>query len=299
MILESRNFSFCKEIGILEEKYSRDKALDRLKGKVAAEGSADPAFVKKVQALTLNSPEVSIRACILYNYQANVDYVVSGVIKHTKINNFASSGVHKSIHITEFGDNAKYKTLSVGESIPMSIFNQSNLFTYENMKKALTDAIGDDLPSNYSSYETNGWSVSAYVVPVLTVIMKYGGKEYYLYYNLQNGYYHWEWPNDPALEKKGKQIHTFRVLLTVLGYALNIFAIINGIVTSSDKGGALCVLVPIAAMIANVVLFNKTRKNVRELQRAVLDAPKKSVLPLYIPTFISVAIGIVALIFSF
>ncbi|MBO7742020.1 MAG: hypothetical protein J6S21_05645, partial [Victivallales bacterium] len=72
------------------------------KNAVAKEKAADPAFVKRINALTLTSPEVRFRACILYQYNASVEYVKNGVINDTTISDIGTLGIPDYLHITDY-----------------------------------------------------------------------------------------------------------------------------------------------------------------------------------------------------
>ena len=108
MRLDSKYYSFCKEIGLMKENYGHQQALDSIKKSVAQTRAADPAFIAKVQQLTLTSPEVSMRVCILYKYDIDLHYVVGGNIKDGKVNEFGASGVPDSLYITKYQGNGEY-----------------------------------------------------------------------------------------------------------------------------------------------------------------------------------------------
>ncbi|MBO5287142.1 MAG: hypothetical protein J6B34_03375 [Clostridia bacterium] len=285
MALDNKYFSYCEELGLMDENYTHQEALDSIIKEIRNTRQADPGFVNLVSRLTLSSPEVSIRSCVLYRYNANIDYVVNGVIKNTNISRFGHSGVHDSIHITDYKGKGNYRVLRSAAEVPYSIFNSKNLFTYDQMKSALTEAISDNLPKNYTSYKSNSWSVSAYIVPVLVVIVKYNNKEYQMYYNLQNGYYHWEWPNDPKLLKKGKDAKRYVGLIRFACVALSIIGAILAITAGSGGG----IAVGIIGAIINIIIMNKSKKAPKFYQDKFLKNPNKSVgscLPETIPQVI-------------
>ena len=145
-MLDKRHFDFCEEIGIMKEQVSHQEALDTIKKAISETKSADPKFVEQVSKLTLDSPEVSVRSCILYHYDIDVDYVVNGNIRNTTVKDFGHSGVHDSLHITEFTGDGDYTVLDSIEEVPYEIFNDDNLFTYEEMKKALSNVVESALP---------------------------------------------------------------------------------------------------------------------------------------------------------
>ncbi len=242
MNLDSKYWSYCKEIGIMTEKYSKEKALESLKTALIGSKTADPAFKAVVSALTLSSPEVSTRACMLYRYDIDLTYVLGGNIKHGKIADFGQSGVNSSLHITEWSGQGEYTILKDFSSVPYTLYNDKNIFTLDSMKNALKGVIDEQVPKGTTSYESTNWSVSCYVVPVLVALVNFGGKTYQLAYNLQNGYYHWEYPNDPALYAKGKKAGAFNALLKFFGVVLAFIGAATAL--SKEAYPALLLLIP-------------------------------------------------------
>ena len=263
-MIDNKYFSFCKEIGIMEENTSHQAALDCIIKAVRGSKGVDPRFVERVSRLTLNSPEVSIRSCVLYRYNIDVDYVVNGLIKNTSISEFGSSGVHDSLHITEYKGDGNYRVIKSAADIPYDVFNDNNLFTFEGMKKALSGVIEKRLPSNYTSFQSKNWDVSAYIVPVLVIILNYNNKEYQMYYNLQNDYYHWEWAEDPVLLKKGNQSKTYSGLLTVASYILTALGIL---VALSNGAGFASTAISILLLVIEIIIAKKSKKSKREYQK--------------------------------
>ena len=288
MGLDNRYFSYCKEIGIMKEHYTQQNALNSIVNEIKKTYTADPTFIDKVSALTLNSPEVSVRSCVLYRYNIDVNYVVSGRIKHTNIYEFGSSGVHDSIHITEYKGEGNYTILNDASQIPYSVYNDKNLFTYEEMKNALKGVISKKLPSGWTSYETNDWSISAYIVPVLVIIMKHNGKEYQMYYNLHNGYYHWEWPLDPVITNGAKKTHKLAKLLR----ALSVIAPVIGVIAGASAGN---VAFPIIAAILNFILIKKACKGYEHYKGLFKKDKYTKPAKCLVTEFVMLAIGVIAL----
>ena len=230
MYLDSKYYSYCKELGVMKENYSQSGALETLKKAVANTKTADPEFKKAVAALTMSSPQVSIRACMIYRYDIELNYVVGGNIRHGRIADFGQCGVHNDLRITEYKDKGDYTVLRDFSSLSYTLYNDRNVFTYEAMKNALKDVINKQVPRGTTSYESTDWSVSCYAVPVLVCIMKHSnGKTYYLSYNLHNGRYHWEWPYDPALLNKGKKAGLINTLVKIGGVAFAAIGIVAAI----------------------------------------------------------------------
>lgn len=271
MALDNRYFSFCKTLGLMKEKFTRQRALDAIKNAVKNDKAADPAFVAEVEKLTLNSREVYIRVCVLYHYQMNVKYVAGGAMKSTVINDFGHSGVPDSLKLTKFGE-GEYTTLQNASQVPFPVYNDENLFTLESMKSALAKVIEERLP-NATDYQTNGWDVSAYFVPTLIVDMHWNGKRYPMYYNLQNGCYHWDYPDNPALLKKGATAKTLSTLATVGSYVLSVLSALTAI--SAGLGAAIPGVI---AFIITHILAKKNKHSKNYYQKYFLNNPEKGLL---------------------
>ncbi len=293
MALDNKYFSFCKELGIMKENYSQQSALNTIINAVSKRRDADPAFIAAVSKLTLSSPEVSIRSCILYQYDIDVDYVVGGIIKNGNINEFGSSGVHDSLHITEWQGKGEYTVLKDVSSVPYAIYNNNNLFTYEEMKKALTKVIEKKVPSNCTSFQSKNWSVSAFIVPTLVIIMKYKGKEFQMYYNLHNGYYRYTWEENPALIAMGNKARTYQNLAKAGCLILAIIAALAGF--SNTAGAGIFALI---IVIAEIFIIKKTKKSKREFQKMFLENPDKKISSVVLKAIPMVMLSIFALIIA-
>lgn len=292
MALDNKYFSYCKEIGIMKENYTKESALASLKKAVTETYDADPAFIQKVSNLTLNSKEVSVRSCVLYQYNINLEYVVGGVIKHTTFHEFGQSGVHKSLHITEYKGDGAYTILKDASLVPYAIFNDKNLFTYDEMKNALTDLIEKKLPSNCTYFESKGWDISAYIVPVLVVIMEHKGEYYHLYFNLQNGYKHWEWPIDPKMLKNGKKAHRFAKFLRFLAITISLAGTVLGFLKSGLVNGLIGALISLII----ITIIKKKSKGLVHYQNIYRKNRNRSKYSLVILEYVMLALAIVSLV---
>lgn len=292
MGLDNKYFSYCKEIGIMKENYTQQQALDTLKNELKKTYEADPAFVEKVSNLTLQSYEVSVRSCILYHYNINVDYVVGGGIQHKVISDFGHSGVHDSLHITEWKGEGTYTILKDASQVPYQIYNDKNLFTYEAMKNALSNAVKDRLPNNCTYYESKSWDVSAYIVPVLVVIVQHNGKEYQLYYNLQNGHYRWAWPIDPVMLKNGKKAHNLAKMIRFFSIALAIASVIICFASEKFENS----LFGIAVSAFNIWFVKKKAKGLTHYQDIFRKNRDKNVYSLLITEYVLAGLALIALI---
>ncbi|MBR3893888.1 MAG: hypothetical protein IKJ35_01945 [Clostridia bacterium] len=296
MRLDSKYYSFCKEVGLMSENYSRENALKLLKEAISKEKAADPEYVKRVNALTLTSPEIRFRACILYHYNATVEYVKNNVIKDTVINDIGTIGIPDALHITEYKGKGEYKVVTDMNSVPYSYWNDKNILTFEDMKRVLANTIEDKLPAGSQSFRSKEWSVSAYLVPVLSIEMQIDKKWYYSNYNLQNGYYNWDYPDNPALLKLGKTTKTTLSLLRVLAVGLSVVGLLMAL--TSSKASALSYIVPVAIGALNIFIWKNTKKKGKYYDRFFLKNPNKTMVSQLIPAFFSIALGLLSLIFA-
>lgn len=297
MRLDSKYYSFCKELGFLKENYSHQTALNSIKASVKSTKGVDPKFAEAVDALTLSSPEISMRVCALYNYDIDVDYVVSGRIKNTKLYDFGYSGVPDLLYVSKFKGDGDYTVVKDVSTVPYAIFNEKNLFTLDEMKSALTKTIEKNVPASTTSFQSKNWSVSMYFVPLLTIVVKYGGKDYAMNYNLHNGYYHWNNPDDPVLVTKGKNARAISFLIKALGVILAGIGVIKGITGLSDQKFVPALVA--AGMLALIIMLcKKTTKSKSYYEKLFVKEPKKSMLSAIIHSIFIAAIGFMALIFS-
>lgn len=273
MNLNSQYYSYCKEIGVMKENYGRQRALDAMKESVRKVKSVDPEFVKEFDKVTLSYSGISYRVCMLYKWDINLDYVVNGVIKHGRIADFGESGAHKDLHITNFGDNASYTKLNDFSSINYSLYNNDNIFTYEQMKSALKGVINKQVPRGTTSYESTNWSISAYAVPVMVIFFQYKGKTYNFYYNLQNGHYHYAWETDPALIARGKKAKKVGKLMKTLALIATIFFAILGFATEAYFGA----VVSLIFLVVQIIIMKKSSHSKSFYENYFVNNPNKSV----------------------
>jgi len=297
MKLDSKYYSFCKEVGLMSENYSRENALKLLKEAISKEKAADPEYVKRINALTLSSPEIRFRACILYQYNATVEYVKNGVINDTVINDIGTIGIADYLHITEYKGKGEYKVVTDIGDVPYSYWNDKNLLTFEDMKRVLANTIEDKLPAGTQSFRSKEWNVSAYLVPVLSVEIQIDKKWYYSSYNLQNGYYHWEYPDNPALVKLGKTTKRNLTLLRLLAVMLSAVGLVLAI--SAGAESALAYVVPIVIGALNILIWKKTKKKGKYFDRFFLKNPNKTMMSQLIPGFFAVLLGLLSMIAAF
>ena len=278
----------------MKENYGRQRALDAMKESVRKAKAVDPEFVKEFDKLTLSYSGISYRVCMLYKWDIELDYVVNGVIKHGRIADFGESGAHKDLHITNFGDNANYTKLNDFSSIAYTLYNNDNIFTYEQMKNALKGVINKQVPRGTTSYESTNWSISAYAVPVMVIFFKYKDKTYNFYYNLQNGHYHYAWEYDPALKEKGKKGKKIFSLVNLGALALTLVAFILGV----NKSAAGPIIVPIASFIFQAWRWKNKSFSKNYAENYFINNSKKKMSSLIRPAIVNAVIAVLTLIIT-
>ena len=274
MNVDSKYFSYCKEIGLMKENFTKKSALDHMISQVKAKKACDPSFIAKLEKLTPDSPEVLVRVAVLYNYDVNLTYVQHGNIKHGQVSGFASSkgSVRDALKITTYKDKGEYSVVKDIKSVPYPIYNDKQLFSYDEIKEAMKGLLNSKVPAGTTSYESKDWSVSAYLVPILCVEIKHNGKTYWMLHNLHNGCFSFDWPHDPALIEKGLKAKKIGGLVKLGAFVLPIL----GFLISGMGGGTsnpLCFIIPIAAIILNIVIATKTKKTKEEFKNFFIKKP--------------------------
>ena len=300
MGIDNKYFSYCKEIGLMKENYTHQAALNKLIQEVRAAKAVDPQFVATVSALTLSSREVSVRSCAIYHYNVNLTYAQYGNIKHGTVSGLVEpkGGSPSSLKVSNYSGEGAYTTIKDGAAIPYPAYNSNGLFTYEEMRQAMSEHLKSKVPSGTTSYESKDWSVAAFIVPVLTVTIYHGGKAYYLYYNLQNGRWSIEWPDDPALINKGKKAKKIGLLIKIASFVLPILGfLLSGL--GEGTSNALDFVVPIAAIILNIFIAKKTKKSNREFEQFFIKKPNAPLASAMIAPIAMAVVGFLALIITF
>ena len=301
MGLDSKYFSYCKEVGLLKENWSKQSALDYLIAQVKTKKACDPAYIAKLEKLTLNSSNVCTRVAVLYHYDANLTYSQRGSIKHGEVAGFASSkgSVREGLKIDQFKDGGSYTTIKDVSSVTYPIYNDKNQFTYEEIKGAMKGLLSSKVPAGTTSYETNGWSVSAFLVPILCIEMEHNGKTQWLLYNLHNGYSSWDWVHDPAKIALGHKARKYNGLIKFGSFLLPILGLIIAIFSEGTKWWGF--VLPIALFILNIIINNKKKMSKADYGRFFINKPEgklvdamKTPITMAVIGFIAFLIGIIA-----
>ena len=296
MKLDSKYYSFCKEVGLMNENYSRESALNTLKQGIINQRAADPEFVRRVQGLTVSSPEICLRVCMLYQYNATIEYVKNGNIYDTNISDIGTIGIPDHLRITNYQGEGKYRVVKDLSALEYITWNDKNLLTYEDMKKVLTKTIEGKLPSGTTSFRSKDWDVSAYLVPIISIEIKWGDKWYFSNFNLQNGSYQCSYPDNPELLKRGKETKRNTFWLRFAAVALSVIGLFAAIGAGHEN--AMAYLAPIVIGIINIILWKKSKKNGTYFDRYYIKNPSKTMNSQLIPAYIAAVSGFIAFLFG-
>ena len=293
MGLDSKYFSYCKEVGLMKEVISKQGALDYLKKLARQKKTCDPAFRAKVEALTVN--DMQTRVAVLYHYDVKLDYVQNGVIKHGEVAGFASSkgSIRDGLKITDFSKDGNYTVVKDVSTVPYPIYNDKQLFSYDEIKEAMKTLLNGKVPAGTTSYESKDWSVSAYLVPILCAEID----GHWLLYNLQNNYCVWDFPYDPALIEKGKKAKKYGGLVKLGSFVLPILGfLIAGL--GDGTNNPLCFILPIAAIILNIVIANKTKKSKEYFKKFFINKPDAGLASAMKPAIGMAVVGFIAMLLT-
>lgn len=293
MAIDNKYFQYCKELGLMKETYTKEFAVKELIKHVTERSNVDPQFVSEMQTLTASSQGVVMRAAVLYRYDINLNYIQYGHSKSGRIADFGQSGVHKDLKITEYKGDGSFTRITSAAQVPYAIWNDKNLFTYEQMKGALKDVINKQIPQGTTEYSSTDWSISAYFVPVLVIFKNFGGKEYKMYFNLQNGCWHIEWPEDPTVKANAKKEKKFMGLYKAACILLSFIAMIVG----ANSGVTASILLTVALLIAQIVITVKNKPSSYEFEKKYLKnrtrKPAVGALLRVIPMLVIVVLGFI------
>ena len=298
MKLNNETFAFCKEVGLYKENTEKGAALEALKKCIREVKSVDPEFLKKVEALSLSdTSNVWTDVCVVYRYDVDLKYVINGLIKTTHIHDFGNAGAPSQLEVTRYYGDGVYTILKDVTTVKYPVWNEKNVFTLPEFKSALKDQIGKHLPTGWTSYETQNWEVSAYLVPVLIARVKHNGKDYDLYYNLHNKMMYYHWVNNPALIKRGKASAAIATACMILGSLTGAIGTIMGFTKGPNW---ICVLMGLVAMLANFFVVRKLKKDKAGYRDMYFKDPEKKLpivlLPIFIVSGICLILGLVSMI---
>ena len=294
MYLDSKYYSYFNKLGVMKENYSKEHAFMRLVEAIETDTGVHPEFTKKVKSLTIDSPEVSVRACMLYHYDLNVEYTINGRQKTATVKEYNSGGLPDGIEITKLKGDGDCTIVSDFSSLPYTVYNDNNIFTKDEMEDALLSLIKGRVPSGTSNYGYRG-SISAYAVPVMVIIIPFNGKDYQLSYNMHNGHYCWNNPDDPALLKKGKTAGGLAKLVRFAALALSVIGVIIGL--SNIEAGSLWFVSLILAVV-QFIMWRKGKKEAKFFKKYFIKNPKDGMMGPLKHLIAPVIIAIVGIIFG-
>lgn len=288
MILTNKNFTFCKEVGILKENFSISTALKTIYNNMMKDQFIDKEFAEQFKKLTESSPNIKRYLCVIYQYNIDLDYVVNNKSYNGQISNFGRCGGPDSLNITKYygqGDYTVVKDLSQTYASKIPVWNEANVFTYEELRAALGKVIEEKLPNGWQKYQSRSWDVSAYLVPVIYIRMEYKGKIYGLSFNLHNGYNNSKnYPTDKSTYNKAVKAQKIAKIATTASM------IITGLLTIITLLSESLFILPLIGLIAALVGFFINKKSFKKYLKEIENDPNKPITKIIsVPLIISLA----------
>lgn len=295
MILTNKNFSFCKEVGILKENFSISTALNTIYNTMTKDRFVDKEFAKQFRNLTESSSSINRYMCVIYQYNIDLDYVVNNKSYNGQISNFGRCGGPDSLNITQYygkGDYTVVKDLSQTYASKIPAWNEANVFTYEELRAALGKVIEGKLPSGWQRYESRSWDVSAYLVPVIYIKMEYKGKIYGFSFNLHNGCYSCKnYPTDRSTFNRATKAQKLAKVASITSM------IFTGSFTLITLLSEELFIFPLIGLVAALVGFFINKKSFKKYESTIENDPKISIFKVAsVPLIISLAAFIFSLI---
>lgn len=261
MRLTNNNFSYCKKVGMLKENFTREQALKELYEDMVDTPDLDKAFLEEFKKVTTTSSNAGTWVAVMYSYDIDVNYKIQGKTLSKTVNGFGNTGTPDALKVTKYYGDGEYKTLTdVGSQCSFPVWNENNIFSYDEMKGALKNIIDDELPQGWQSYETTDWSVSAFLVPIFSIDIKIYGKEYTVNYNLHNGEYNYKYPIDKLILKNKKKAKTLSRLITIPCLIVSALATLLGFFAGGD-GINMRGIPALVALVYNIVMMIKFNKS--------------------------------------
>ena len=306
MYLTQKHFDFCDKVGVMVQNQTPEKAHQALVQALSEEPGADPDFIERVKATKVNQSNIAY--AVIYRYSVDVEYVVNGVIKNGHIADYGNNGTPNYLDVTKFYKDGNYKSYESIDPLKLVLYNEHNLFNLQELKEALKKVVDKQLPSNYTYFKSTNWNAIAYLVPIYSICVKDSkGKEYQLHYNLHNLKYCWEWPWDPALDKKAKIAGLIQFGLGAGGILLPAIPLIAGFaklssVSASDQASVYGAIgAGAVGIVAAIIAIKKTKKSKSDREKYFhknpKDSPFKCVAKLLIPAILGAVLMIIALVF--
>lgn len=292
MRLTNNNFSYCKKVGMLKENFTREQALKELYEDMVDTPDLDKAFLEEFKKVTTTSSNAGTWVAVMYSYDIDVNYKIQGKTLSKTVNGFGNTGTPDALKVTKYYGDGEYKTLTdVGSQCSFPVWNENNIFSYDEMKGALKNIIDDELPQGWQSYETTDWSVSAFLVPIFSIDIKVYGKEYTVNYNLHNGEYNYKYPIDKQLISKSKKASRLGTFVSIACLVVSIACLLLSFATLSNK--AYRAIISAAAVVYNIVMVIKYKKKESYWRDYFAKHSDKGVAKAILPVLIGVGITLV------
>lgn len=265
--------------------------MDRILKDLRSEEYIDPDFVDEFAKVTTESSNAGTWVAVMYRYDVNVNYKIQGRTLSTVVNGFGNAGTPDELDVTTYYKDGDYSTLTdVASQCNMPVWNSNNVFSYDEIKNALKSVIEDELPSGWSSYQSESWTVSAFLVPIFSVDIDFEGKEYTLNYNLHNGHYYYTFPTDKRIIKKAKTTNLVANIISWLCPILSVLAFIIGVQGENAQTQGY-VFAIIGAIISAIVLFARKKRRTKAAYEKYYKKHKKT--PIAVALIPEIIVGVI------
>ncbi len=296
MFAQDSMFSFCKEVGILKENFTLEVGLNAIKEHMSKISDVDPEFLEMVKKLTV--ADINKYCGVIYRYDIELDWYKGGNKYHNNINNFGNAGVPEGLHITEYYKEGNYTILNKPSDCKLQIWNDKNVFTYEELKGALKHVIESKLPNGWSKYSSTDWTVSAYFVPLFCIKINFNGKVYNLNYNLHNGRFNYGYPVSKKLLNTAKTYKKVAPLFKVASWLLSVLGVVYIVLTfKSFADNWMQIVGVLVSILINVFLFNKSKKE-SEYKEIIKKSKSGAFLKCFTKELIKIVVVLVVVIIS-
>lgn len=294
MKLTSTTFDFCEKVGLLKENFTREAMFNKLVSEISRhKADIDNDFIKAVSKLSPDTIKVDNRVAVMYHYDINVTYKINGREKQDRIGGFGNTGTPDSLKVTNYYKDGDYTVIKNKDAsvITTSTWNDKNIFTFEEIKSALKGVIEKNLPSNWQSYSSSDWTVSAFIAPIYTFDVEFKGKTYVLSANLHNGCISYDFPKNYKLEKKAKSakvLSKFALIVAIILAAVGVFSNISNGISSA--------ILPLAVAAFDVLIFAKHNTSVYDIKRKMSKKNRQSIMLVMIPEDIALFLSLIVFI---
>ncbi len=293
MYAQDSMFTFCREVGLLKENFTVEGGLDAIKKHLSAKDDVDPDFLEAVKKLTV--ADVRKYVGIIYRYDIELDWYKGGNKYHNNINNFGNAGVPEALHITEYYKEGNYTVLKKASDCKLQIWNQNNVFSYEEIKNALKHVIEEKLPNGWTKYSSTSWTVSGYFVPLFCIKIPFDGKEYNLNYNLHNGRFNYHYPYPRSSLKTAKSYKKIAPIFNIIPWVISVIGALCVILTFKEFGKDWLRIVIILGTFALDYFWHIPKKSESDYRKLIQKA-KNPFVKCFMPALIKIIVVFVIML---